>query len=384
MRILTLLFFACFALLTGVRDVWACTCASFSLGAAYHRADVVFIGTITEADTVDFEITARIDVDEVFKGQPPRSTELRTAASGAACGYEWMEPGTSHLFFADSSADGTLQTGLCTGSAPLGWVPETVALLRNATGTSPYVPVSPGNSWTYELAPGGAAMTVRMVDTTVVGDRTYLVITGMPIPSDSIYVDGLGNLGARIDGTDVLMLDFTWTDPFGYYIQVLGEVHEATIERGVTAYLRMGQFNDCIRFRFHGQVEWAYTFAPDVGMILVSGSNGGYYELAGANIKGKMISGTDDPGRPEASVRLDVYPNPFAGEATVNLTLPNPVAARVSVFDARGREVAVLADRTIDGGTTRLFWNVADLPSGVYFVRLVAGDQTLVSSAVRL
>ena len=48
---------------------------------------------------------------------------------------------------------------------------------------------------------------------------------------------------------------------------------------------------------------------------------------------------------PEASgARLRVEPNPASGAVTIRLTLATPEAeVRVSVFDARGREVAVVA-----------------------------------------
>ena len=59
---------------------------------------------------------------------------------------------------------------------------------------------------------------------------------------------------------------------------------------------------------------------------------------------------------PEASgARLRVEPNPASGAAAVRLVLPSPEASvRVSVFDARGREVAVLACGAARRGRARV------------------------------
>ena len=79
---------------------------------------------------------------------------------------------------------------------------------------------------------------------------------------------------------------------------------------------------------------------------------------------------------PEASgARLRVEPNPTSGATTVLLTLTSPEAeVRVSVFDARGREVAVLASGVRAAGTHAFAVGTSPLAAGVYVVRAVVGD----------
>ena len=73
---------------------------------------------------------------------------------------------------------------------------------------------------------------------------------------------------------------------------------------------------------------------------------------------------------------LSVEPNPASGAATIRLALPSPGAVRGVVFDARGREVAVVAS-----GPARLWralvrgGHVASGGPGVYVVRAVVGDE---------
>ena len=73
-------------------------------------------------------------------------------------------------------------------------------------------------------------------------------------------------------------------------------------------------------------------------------------------------------GTIEAS-RLDVSPNPSSGRVSVSLTLSGPSRARVAVYDALGREVAVLLDGPLGGGAHTVRFDGVSLPGGVYVVR---------------
>lgn len=74
---------------------------------------------------------------------------------------------------------------------------------------------------------------------------------------------------------------------------------------------------------------------------------------------------------------LQVYPSPFADEATVRLVVPEGSRSiRVSVFDVLGREIAVLANGIVESGEHQFTLNGADWPSGQYVVRLQVDRQT--------
>ncbi len=68
------------------------------------------------------------------------------------------------------------------------------------------------------------------------------------------------------------------------------------------------------------------------------------------------------------------YPNPSRARVTVPLTLDAAAEVRVAVYDVLGREVAVLVDEALEPGAHEVTLDAAALPSGVYLVRLVAGD----------
>lgn len=71
---------------------------------------------------------------------------------------------------------------------------------------------------------------------------------------------------------------------------------------------------------------------------------------------------------------LAQYPNPFHPRTTIAFTLPRETHVRLRVYDARGAEVAVLADRRMTAGPHRLELDGRGLASGVYFYRLTTAE----------
>jgi len=68
------------------------------------------------------------------------------------------------------------------------------------------------------------------------------------------------------------------------------------------------------------------------------------------------------------------YPNPFNPVTTIRYELPVRSHVNLIVYDILGREVAVLVDGDQGPGARKVRWNATGIPSGIYFVRMVAGD----------
>lgn len=90
----------------------------------------------------------------------------------------------------------------------------------------------------------------------------------------------------------------------------------------------------------------------------------------------------DPVGVEQVPVATDIvleqnWPNPFNPSTTLSYTLDERQPVRLSVCDALGREVAVLADGMMDAGRQQTTFDAADLPGGMYVARLVAGGRTL-------
>ncbi len=77
-----------------------------------------------------------------------------------------------------------------------------------------------------------------------------------------------------------------------------------------------------------------------------------------------------------------VAPNPSSGSARVAYAVPEAGAVRVSVYDVRGREVAVLVDGPVAAGRHEATLASGSLAAGVYIVRLETAGQVLTRQAV--
>ena len=68
------------------------------------------------------------------------------------------------------------------------------------------------------------------------------------------------------------------------------------------------------------------------------------------------------------------YPNPFNAVTTILYEIPVDGQVRVEVYDVLGREVATVADHRAQPGSYSVTWDAGELPSGIYFVRMEAGE----------
>jgi hypothetical protein len=67
------------------------------------------------------------------------------------------------------------------------------------------------------------------------------------------------------------------------------------------------------------------------------------------------------------------YPNPFNPSTRIQYSLQKAGNVRLTVFDILGKQVAILVDESKEAGSYQVQWN-PQLPSGVYFYRLQAGE----------
>lgn len=86
-----------------------------------------------------------------------------------------------------------------------------------------------------------------------------------------------------------------------------------------------------------------------------------------------VTTASDRAGLPSLTALSQNYPNPFNPSTAIEISLPARVHVFLRVYDLLGREVATLANRTMDAGTHRLTMDATGLPSGVYLYRMEAG-----------
>jgi hypothetical protein len=68
------------------------------------------------------------------------------------------------------------------------------------------------------------------------------------------------------------------------------------------------------------------------------------------------------------------YPNPFNPGTQFEFTLSTSSFVSLAVFDILGKQVATLISEKMSAGDHSLYWNASNIPSGMYFYRLQAGN----------
>jgi len=91
----------------------------------------------------------------------------------------------------------------------------------------------------------------------------------------------------------------------------------------------------------------------------------------------------EDP-TPALTPYLAACPNPFQPITQLQFSMAHAGAARLEIFDIRGRRVCTPVDGALPAGLHTAQWNAAGMPSGVYLARLQAGGATSVCKLVLL
>jgi len=74
------------------------------------------------------------------------------------------------------------------------------------------------------------------------------------------------------------------------------------------------------------------------------------------------------------TLTLSAAPNPFNPVTTVSYSLPQAGPVEVMVYNAAGKQVASLVSGWREAGSQQVTWDATGLPSGVYLVKVAAGN----------
>ena len=78
---------------------------------------------------------------------------------------------------------------------------------------------------------------------------------------------------------------------------------------------------------------------------------------------------------PQAFILNSVYPNPFNPSTTVSYSIENNINVNISIYNMSGQKVSELVNANQAKGDYSITWDANNQPSGLYFVRLSAGNQ---------
>ncbi len=86
--------------------------------------------------------------------------------------------------------------------------------------------------------------------------------------------------------------------------------------------------------------------------------------------------GIGEPGSkiPDEFILYQNYPNPFNPSTTISIGLPKYELVRLAVFDINGKEIDELINESKPAGNYSVIFEAKDLPSGIYFYSISAGN----------
>ena len=73
-------------------------------------------------------------------------------------------------------------------------------------------------------------------------------------------------------------------------------------------------------------------------------------------------------------VLYNVYPNPFNPVTNMIYGLTEYTNVQIVIFDLSGKQIASLINEFQSPGYHSINWNADNHPSGMYFVKMIAGD----------
>jgi hypothetical protein len=228
--------------------------------------------------------------------------------------------------------------------------------------------------WPIEVAEG----TTLSLGTTAVGTSWWFVVRN----GAGLATGHSGGVGGALSGVTNVSLSTEANYTFnGTEAQVTSTLMPATVNNlriantaGVTLSqqttingvltLRAGEFNNDIPF----------TLGPS-----------GSISYEGGSLKNPIVSvETTENGVPKSFYVAQNFPNPFNPSTMIRFGLPQAKQVSIKVYNLVGQTVATLFDGRKEAGTHELRFDASSLTSGVYLLRVQAGNSVSVRQMILL
>jgi hypothetical protein len=97
-----------------------------------------------------------------------------------------------------------------------------------------------------------------------------------------------------------------------------------------------------------------------------------------------VVPGPDPRVLPTTLRLKGIFPNPFNPSTVVEFDLPRSGLVNLDIFNLQGRLIEPVSREWLAAGSHRLELNGANLPSGIYLVRVSSGFLSVTTKAVLL
>ena len=198
----------------------------------------------------------------------------------------------------------------------------------------------------------------------------------------SAQLNGHAEIKYITSGNDMIIQINSDVDLVGVQLSLLKDAHvnielkdnshinqDSHFKNGIIQYLAYSMFNQPFDSR---TTEFLIHSAGNLDMndvqIIVADVNGDALNLSHSQGDRNYQSG------PHSFELSKLYPNPFNPSTEVSFSLPMDNHVRLAAYDVKGKEVDMIFEGAQSVGQHSYTWNASNLPSGVYYIRLQAGE----------
>jgi hypothetical protein len=258
----------------------------------------------------------------------------------------------------------------------------TIIISVNATSqilneSSPF-PLQIGNEWVYSSQ--SDTLTEAVVDTQRIGSNLYYSFDKFRNSSGYLFRIFDNKVFIYADTAEYLWYDFNADIGNSWNVPQLGPPYfggEFTMESKTdTVITPIGIFTNCYRIHHIIGVDAEFTewFADAVGIVQRDVTT--IVGLQRWILVDKIITSNNVEinSLPSAYLLSQNYPNPFNPSTTITYQIPEINFVTLKVYNALGNEIETLVNEEKPTGIYEITWYTEQLPSGIYFYQLQAGN----------
>jgi len=344
-------------------------------------------GVVTDPDGKPIsEVTIESPSFEFYKPLISATTDKNGEFSASALATKWL---------LSISKDGYETRDVSLQIWPDSTIELNLVLQRDPEFYQSYFPLQVGNVWKYQYTCQEGPPSISISEVTVIDNRGYYKLGEQYVRYDSLgnlllYKDGKDTIlyHLALDPDDSIMICFNDDGIFRdtLLIRSSRSSDPQTVPAGVFSdrfilYYSWKNIVDSDYYRVFardvGLIEEVYLSVCDARQILdFARVNGIQYPASGIQ---------PDHSRPDHyALTLTNYPNPFNSSTTLKYHLIKTDNIQLSVYDLNGRLVENLFSGRQSSGDYHFIWSGGNLPSGVYFLSLQAGEQRVIQKCMLL
>lgn len=263
------------------------------------------------------------------------------------------------------------------------------------TVSAKYFPLAVGNSYTYRITTMFGPETRKRASITkdsIINGKKYFYCYNFP---------GIMPGWIRYDSSRSNLLKYSTSQSCSNYTnEVIIDSLAMSVNNSINCFFEsislrkctgignqtiLGESRNTKSFLHDGLIYSNITYASGIGIVSYCSGEPppceGFTNLIGCVLNGVVIGDTLLTGIEQTNTTVpdkfylaQNYPNPFNPETVISFAVPQNSFVSLKVYNALGAEIITLINEEIKSGYYNYKWSGQNLPSGIYYYKMKAGD----------